>query len=64
MRSHGVASFPDPDSSGRIPDPASLRPPIDQGAPRFQTANRACGMSRPPYFPSNAAYNAFARANG
>jgi hypothetical protein len=64
MRSHGVAGFPDPDSSGRIPDPASLRPPINQGAPLFQAANRACGKYRPPYFPSNAAYNAYVRANG
>lgn len=64
MRSHGVTGFPDPDSSGRIPDPASLSPPINQGAPLFQAANRACGKYRPPYFPSNAAYNAYARTTG
>jgi hypothetical protein len=64
MRSHGVTDFPDPDSSGRIPDPASLSPPINQGAPLFEAANRACGKDRPPYFPSNAAYNAYARTTG
>ena len=66
IRTHGVTNFPDPDSSGRgrIPDPATLRPPIDQGAPQFQAANRACGKYRPPYFPSNAEYNAYARTNG
>jgi hypothetical protein len=64
MRTHGVTNFPDPDSTGRIPDPATLRPPLNQGAPHFQAANRACGKYRPPYFPSNAAYNAYARTNG
>jgi hypothetical protein len=58
MRSHGVSNFPDPDGSGRIPDPASLG--IDQGAPRFEAANQDCGAYRPPYMPSNAQYNAFA----
>lgn len=64
VRAHGVPSFPDPDSSGRIPDPATLRPPINQGSPLFQAANRACGRYRPPYMPSNAAYDAYAQANG
>jgi hypothetical protein len=64
VRAHGVTNFPDPDNTGRIPDPATLGPPINQGAPRFQAANRACGKYRPPYFPSNAAYNAYARTNG
>ena len=36
MRNHGVA-LPDPDSSGRIPDPASAG--IDQGSPQFEAAN-------------------------
>ena len=58
MRSHGVANFPDPDGTGRIPDPASLG--IDQGSPRFEGANQACGAYRPPYIPSNARYNTFA----
>jgi hypothetical protein len=62
IRAHGVTNFPDPASDGRIPDPASLG--IDQGSPRFQAANQACGKYRPPYMPSNAAYNAYARANG
>ena len=62
MRAHGVPSFPDPDASGRIPDPASLG--IDQGSPRFQDANQACQSDRPPYIPSNAAYDAWARAHG
>jgi hypothetical protein len=60
MRSHGVASFPDPDGSGRIPDPASLG--IDQGTPRFEAANQACGEYRPPYMPSNAQYQTWASA--
>lgn len=62
VRAHGVAGFPDPDSSGRIPDPASVG--IDQGAPRFQAANTACAKWRPPYMPSNAAYDAYARTHG
>jgi hypothetical protein len=61
VRAHGVPSFPDPDSTGRIPDPASVG--IDQGSPRFQTANQACGAYRPPYMPSNSAYNAWARTH-
>jgi hypothetical protein len=59
MRAHSVTNFPDPDSTGRIPDPASFG--IDQGSPQFETANQACGKYRPPYVPSNAAYNAYAR---
>jgi hypothetical protein len=62
VRAHGVPNFPDPDSTGRIPDPASVG--IDQGAPKFQAANQACGKYRPPYMPSNAAYNAYARTHG
>lgn len=37
MRSHGVPSFPDPDSSGRFLLPGSV-----QNAPRFQSASQAC----------------------
>jgi hypothetical protein len=62
VRSHGIPNFPDPDSSGRIPDPASVG--IDQGSPKFESANQACGRYRPPYMPSNAAYNAYARTHG
>jgi len=62
VRSHGVPSFPDPGSDGRIPDPASVG--IDQGSPKFQAANRACGRYRPPYMPSNAAYDTWARTHG
>lgn len=62
VRSHGVPTFPDPGSDGRIPDPASVG--IDQGSPKFQAANEACGKYRPPYMPSNAAYNAWARTHG
>ena len=61
MRTHGVA-LPDPDSSGRIPDPASEG--INQGSPQFEAANHACGKYRPPYMPSNAQYNAYAQAQG
>jgi hypothetical protein len=59
VRSHGVPNFPDPGSDGRIPDPASLG--INQGSPKFEAANQACGKYRPPYIPSNAAYNSYAR---
>jgi len=59
VRAHGVTNFPDPDNTGRIPDPASFG--IDQGSPQFEAANQACGKYRPPYIPSNAAYNAYAR---
>ncbi len=61
MRAHGVA-LPDPGSDGRIPDPSSVG--LNQGSPRFQSANRACGKYRPPYMPSNAAYNAYVRSQG
>jgi hypothetical protein len=62
VRSHGVPTFPDPDSTGRIPDPATGG--IDQGSPKFQRANQACGKYRPPYMPSNSAYDAYARTHG
>ena len=62
VRAHGVPNFPDPDSSGRIPDPATAG--INQGSPKFEAANQACGKYRPPYMPSNAAYNAYARTHG
>jgi hypothetical protein len=58
MRSHGVPGLPDPDLTGRIPDPASVG--LDQGAPLFRAANDACGSDRPGYFPSNAEYDAWA----
>lgn len=61
VRAHGVPNFPDPGSDGRIPDPASAG--IDQGSPKFETANQACGRYRPPYMPSNSAYNAWARTH-
>jgi hypothetical protein len=62
VRAHGVASFPDPDSTGRIPDPAGVG--IDQGSPAFEAANQACRRYRPPYMPSNTAYDAWARTHG
>ena len=62
VRSHGVPNFPDPGSDGRIPDPATVG--IDQGSPKFEAANQACRKYRPPYMPSNAAYNAYARTHG
>lgn len=61
VRAHGVPNFPDPGSDGRIPDPATVG--IDQGSPKFEAANQACGKYRPPYMPSNAAYNAYARTH-
>jgi hypothetical protein len=61
VRRHGVPNFPDPDS-GRIPDPAPLG--IDQGSPKFQAANQACRKDRPPYIPSNAVYDDYARTHG
>jgi hypothetical protein len=62
VRRHGLRSFPDPASDGRIPDPATVG--INQGSPKFEAANGACGKYRPPYVPSNAAYNAYIRAQG
>jgi hypothetical protein len=62
VRRHGVRSFPDPASDGRIPDPATVG--INQGSPKFEAANRACGKYRPPYMPSNAAYNDYVRTQG
>lgn len=61
MRSHGVP-LPDPDSSGRIPDPATVG--INQGSPKFESANQACGKYRPGYMPSNAQYNAYVQSLG
>lgn len=61
VRAHGVSHFPDPGSDGRIPDPASVG--IDQGSPKFEAANTACAADRPPYMPSNAAYNEWARTH-
>jgi hypothetical protein len=61
MRTHGVA-LPDPDGSGRIPDPASVG--VNQGSPQFEAANQACRKYRPPYMPSNAQYNAYAQTQG
>ena len=61
VRGHGVPNFPDPASDGRIPDPATVG--VDQGSPKFEAANQACARYRPPYMPSNAAYNAYARAH-
>jgi hypothetical protein len=61
VRSHGVPGFPDPGSDGRIPDPATVG--IDQGSPRFRAANQACGRYRPPYMPSNVAYESWARTH-
>jgi hypothetical protein len=61
VRAHGVPSFPDPGGDGRIPDPASAG--IDQASPKFKAANQACGKDRPPYLPSNAAYEAWARTH-
>lgn len=58
VRTHGVPSFPEPDSTGRIPDPATVG--VDQGSRAFEAANQACAKYRPPYMPSNAAYNAWA----
>jgi hypothetical protein len=62
VRSHGVSSFPDPGDDGRIPDPATVG--VDQGSPAFRAANQACRKYRPPYIPSNAAYDAYARTHG
>jgi hypothetical protein len=62
VRGHGVPGFPDPGSDGRIPDPATVG--INQGSPKFEAANHACAEYRPPYMPSNAAYNAYARTHG
>lgn len=62
VRAHGVPGFPDPDDSGRIPDPATVG--VDQGSPTFRAANEACGRYRPPYIPSNADYRSWARTHG
>jgi hypothetical protein len=64
VRAHGIPNFPDPISSGRmrIPDPTTVG--IDQGSPKFEAANQACAKFRPPYVPSNAEYEAWARTHG
>jgi hypothetical protein len=62
VRSHGVPNLPDPGRDGRIPDPASIG--INQGSPKFKAANQACRKNRPPYMPSNSAYDAYAGTQG
>jgi hypothetical protein len=62
IRAQGVRNLPDPGTDGRIPDPATAG--IDQGSPLFEAANQACRRYRPPYMPSNARYNAYARTHG
>jgi hypothetical protein len=62
VRSHDLPNFPDPGSDGRIPDPATVG--INQGSPKFEAANQACRKFRPPYMPSNAAYNSYVRTRG
>ena len=49
VRSHGVPNFPDPATVG-----------VDQGSPQFQAANDTCAQYRPPYIPSNQAYDSYA----
>ena len=43
MRSHGVPNFPDPDRDGAITLPSG----IDQQAPQFQRATKACANVEP-----------------
>jgi hypothetical protein len=45
MHSHGVAGFPDPDSSGEIPKNEVVA--LDPGSPQFQAAQRACARIQP-----------------
>jgi len=40
MRSHGVPSFPDPDSQGHFPQ--GLRGQIDTNSPLFQDGQKTC----------------------
>jgi len=47
MRAHGVASFPDPDSSGRIAVQAGQGTGIDPRSPQFQAAQQACKAYAP-----------------
>src|SRR5262249_20969191 len=45
MRAHGLPSFPDPDSSGRVEIPAGAG--IDKNSAVFRTAAQACGSLAP-----------------
>lgn len=53
MRTHGIADFPDPDSSGTI-DLKALHPgpgsDLDPSNPRFQAAQKACKALEPTTF--------------
>lgn len=51
MRSHGVSSFPDPDSSGKLPKP-ELVDARRSNSPRFDAANSACQHLLPGGGPS------------
>jgi hypothetical protein len=42
MRSHGVPSFPDPDSQGRLYFKMVKGSALDPSSPRFQAAQQAC----------------------
>jgi hypothetical protein len=49
MRKKGVASFPDPDGQGRLPFGALSK--LDQSAPLFSTAYKACQTFLPKFGP-------------
>jgi len=48
MRAHGIPSFPDPDSSGRLTVGAIRTAGLDPDSPLFQTAMTACERFKPP----------------
>jgi hypothetical protein len=47
MRAHGIADFPDPDSSGRIAIQGSPGGDLDPNNPQFQAAMNACQKDQP-----------------
>ena len=47
MRSHGVPSFPDPDSSGQIPKEAVIRAAREVSDSRLRAATQACESLNP-----------------
>ena len=59
-----TASRTSPTPAVTAASPTLPRVGINQGSPKFEAANQACGKYRPPYIPSNAAYNSYARTHG
>src|SRR5262245_31636898 len=57
MRSHGITSFPDPDSNGNLALDAGPGTGIDPNSPQYKAADRACKPLLPAGNAAQAAQN-------